>query len=207
MEFCLQVQKEFKIDKTNIICVGDEIDGYWASRFPKDPDAIITARGELKLARERLKAWYKAFPFCRVAISNHGLRWASKAYDSFVPSELIKPYKDIIEAPIGWVWKDEIIVKTKVPFRVIHGLGYSGVQGARNAAIDSGMDTIVGHLHAHAGISYINTGKNQIWGMNVGCLIDQSAMAFNYGKNSRFKATLSVGVVLNDGKLPIVVPM
>lgn len=206
LEFCLKVQKEFKICKTNIICVGDEIDGYYASRFPKDPDAIITARGELKLARERLKAWYKAFPFCRVAISNHGIRWAAKAYDSFIPSEIMRPYKEIIEAPIGWVWSDEIIVKAKIPFRVIHGLGYSGVNGARNAAIDSGMNTVIGHLHSHAGVSYVATNKGQIWGCNSGCLISQDALAFNYARHSRFKATLSVAVVLNDGRLPIVVP-
>jgi hypothetical protein len=206
LEFCLKVQKEFKICKTNILCVGDEIDGYWASRFPKDPDAIITARGELKLARERLKAWYKAFPFCRVAISNHGLRWAAKAYESFIPSEIIRPYKEIIQAPIGWVWSDEIIVKTKIPFRVIHGLGYSGVMGARNAAIDSGMNTCIGHLHSHAGVIYVATNKGQIWGLNSGCLIDQGALAFQYAKHSRFKATLSVGVVVGDGALPIVVP-
>lgn len=207
LEFCLQVQKEYKIDKTSIICVGDEIDGYWASRFPKDPDAIITARGELKIARERLKAWYKSFPFCRVAISNHGLRWAAKAYECFIPSEIIRPYKEIIEAPVGWMWYDEIIVKTKVPFRVIHGLGYSGMAGARNACIDSGMNTAIGHLHAFSGVHYVHNGKQQIWGMNTGCLIDQGALAFNYGKNSRFKATLSVGVVIDNGKTPIVVPM
>jgi len=207
LEFCLKVQKEFKIQKTNIIHVGDEIDGYWASRFPKDPDAIITARGELKLARERMRAWYKAFPFCRVAISNHGLRWASKAYESFIPSEIIRPYKEIIEAPIGWVWYDEILVKCRYPFRVIHGLGYSGMNGHRNAAIDSGMNTIIGHLHSHAGIAYVNNGKGQIWGMNAGCLIDQGAMAFHYAKRARFQSTLSVGVVLDDGRQPLVVPM
>jgi hypothetical protein len=206
LEFCLKVQKEFKICKTNILCVGDEIDGYWASRFPKDPDAIITARGELKLARERLKAWYKAFPFCRVAISNHGLRWAAKAYESFIPSEIIRPYKEIIEAPNGWMWADEIVVKAKTPFRMVHGVGYSGLQGARNAAIDSGMNTVIGHLHSHASVNYITTGKKQIWSMNAGCLISQEAMAFHYAKNSRFKATLSCGVVLGDGQLPMVVP-
>lgn len=150
--------------------------------------------------------WYKAFPICRVAVSNHGLRWASKAYESFIPSEILRPYKELIEAPTGWSWHEEILVKTKVPFRVIHGMGYSGFAGARNAAMDANMNTALGHLHAYSGVSYINTGRNQIWGMNVGCLIDQGAMAFNYGKNSRFKGTLSVGVVLNNGKIPLVVP-
>lgn len=207
LSFCRQVQKEYKIPKENIYHVGDEIDGYWASRFPKDPDAIITARGELKLARERMKEWYAAFPMCQVAISNHGLRWASKAYESFIPQEILRPYRELIEAPSGWTWHDEIIVKTKIPFRIIHGMGYSGVNGARNAAIDSGMNTAIGHLHAHAGINFIHNGKLQIWAMNCGSLIDQGAMAFNYGKNARFKAAITVGVVLDGGKTPLVIPM
>ncbi len=143
---------------------------------------------------------------CRVAISNHGIRWASKAYDSFIPSEIIRPYKEIIEAPQGWSWHEEVIVKAKYPFRMIHGVGYSGMMGARNAAIDAGMSTVIGHIHSHAAVNFISTGKSQIWSMNAGCMIDQGAMAFNYSKNMRFKATLSIGVVVSDGKLPIVIP-
>lgn len=201
------MQKEFKIPKTNIINVGDELDQYYASRFPKDPDAIISARGELKIARERLRDWYKAFPICRVALSNHGLRWLARAHDCYIPSEVLKPYKELIEAPSGWTWHDEIKIKDDHPWRIIHGVGYSGVNGARNAAIDGRISTVIGHLHSFGGVTYINNGKNQMWGMNAGCLINSDEFAFKYSKHIRYKATLSVGVVLDNGKFPIVVPM
>lgn len=191
----------------NIICIGDEVDQYYASRFPKDPDAILSARGELKVARERLKEWYKAFPICRVAISNHGLRWLARAHECYIPSEILRPYKELLEAPSGWSWHEEIKIKDSRPWRAIHGMGYSGINGHRNAAIDGRTSTVIGHLHSHAGSCYINNDKHPIWAMNVGCLIDIDQFAFKYAKHSRFKAALSVGVVLDNGKMPLVVPM
>ncbi len=207
MDFCLQVQKAFKIPKTNIICIGDELDQYYASRFPKDPDAIISARGELKIARERLKEWYKAFPAMRVCLSNHGLRWLARAHECYIPSEVLKPYKELIEAPYGWSWHEEIKIKDDYPWRAIHGVGYSGVNGHRNAAIDGRISTVIGHLHSHAGINYVNNGGPAIWGMNCGCLIDDQEFAFKYAKHSRYKGVLSVGVVVDNGKTPVLVPM
>ena len=167
----------------------------------------MTPKSELKMARERLRAWYKAFPYCQVAISNHGVRWASRAFESYIPQEILRPYKELIQAPAGWRWHEEIMVKCKSPFRVIHGVGYSGMNGHRNAAIDAGMSTAIGHLHSFAGVNYVHNGHKQFWAMNTGCLIDQGAMAFHYAKNSRFKATLSVGVVVDDGKSAHVVSM
>lgn len=206
LEFCKRVQKECRIPKTNVLCVGDEIDNYFMSRFPKDPDIELTPRGEIRAARERLKPWISAFPLMRVCTSNHGLRLMGKAYDCFMPSELIRPYKELFEIPAGWQYKDEWVFKTKFPFRMIHGLGYSGQLGHRNAAIDGRISTIIGHLHSHGGVNFIANDKQMIWGMNVGSLIDQESFAFKYAKHSRFKAVLSIGVVLNDGNLPIVVP-
>lgn len=207
IRFCKKVQKEFKIPKENIIHVGDEVDQYWASRFPKDPDAIITARGELKIAREKMKEWYAAFPICDVAISNHGIRWLARAHDAYIPSEILRPYRELLEAPSGWRWHEEIRVKTKTPFRVIHGVGYSGINGHRNACIDAGISTAIGHLHSHAGVSHVCNGKKTIWGMNVGCLMDpEPTLANGYAKYSRHKGVLSCGVVIDDGLTPIVVP-
>lgn len=207
LEFCLKVQKEFKIAKTNIICVGDEIDQYFASRFPKDPNATHTPKEEIRFAREKLRAWYRAFPFCRVAISNHGLRWLAKATECYIPEDIIIPYKEILGAPTGWVWYEEILVKAEHPFRVIHGLGYSGINGARNACIDAGISTAIGHIHSHAAVFHVRSSRDvPIWGMNVGCLIDDSQYAFKYSKFNRHKAILSCGVVLNDGKTPVIIP-
>jgi len=207
LDFCRRVQKDFRIPKENIIHIGDELDNYYLSRFPRDPDAEFSPKGEIKLARERLKPWIAAFPAMHVCISNHGLRLLARAFDSYMPSELIRAYHEVSDLPTSWIYRDEWIFKEKYPFRCVHGIGYSGISGARNAAVDGRISTCIGHLHAHGGISYIRNDKNLIWGMNVGCLIDESSFGFRYAKHARFKAMLSVGVVIDDGKTPILVPL
>lgn len=206
LDFCLAVAKDFQIPNENILCVGDEVDQYFGSQFLKDPDQRISPRDELLMTKERLLRWYRVFPQVKLAISNHGLRWAKRAFEAQIPSDLIKPYQDVIKAPKGWQWKGEWLIRAKHPFRMIHGMGYSGMNGHRNAAIDSGISTLIGHLHSHAGVSHVNNGAKEIWGMNVGCLIDPESFAFAYGKYSRSKPTRGVGVVVDDGKTPIFLP-
>lgn len=189
--------------------MGDETDQYFGSQYGKDPSIHFSAAEEIDATKRRMKLWYRAFPKMKVCISNHGLRWAKKAFDAEIPSQMLRPYQELIEAPAGWKWAEEWIIRAKYPFRVIHGMGYSGASGARNAAVDAKMSTAIGHLHSHAGVTYIETqGHNQtLWGMNVGCLIDPNSFAFHYGKYARNKPILSIGVVLDDGKTALVIPM
>lgn len=207
LDFCLQVQKEFKIPKENIYNVGDELDLYHGSLHKKDPDAELTPRQELALARKKLKEWYKAFPQMKLAISNHGLRYLRKAIDADIPSEVLRCYRELIDAPREWIWRDRWEIKgERAPMIMVHGMGYGGIYGHRHAALDFGVNTIIGHLHANAGVSYINTHNRKIWGMNTGCLIDVDAFAFAYGKYNRSKPVLTVGVVLDGGLTPILIP-
>jgi hypothetical protein len=206
LAFCRRVAREFKIDSDHILCVGDEVDQYFGSAYEKDVNQKITARDEILWSQQKLFAWYRAFPKVKVAISNHGLRWAKRAFDAEIPKDLIKPYQQVIKAPRGWQWKDEWLIKAKHPFRMIHGMGYSGMNGHRNAAIDGGISTLIGHLHSHGGISHVNNGGKEVWGMNVGCLIDCESFAFAYGKYSRTKPTLGVGVVIDGGRTPLFIP-
>lgn len=206
LKFCKAVQQEFKIPKENVFNVGDEVDHYFGSSYQKDPNGWYTANSELAATRDKLRAWYAAFPEMKLCVSNHGLRWAKKAFDAEIPSQMIRPYQELIEAPEGWKWSEEWRIASKHPMRMIHGCGYSGQSGTRNAAMDAGVSTIMGHLHAHAGIWLIRTMGRAIWGLNTGCLIDTEAYAFHYGKYSRNKPCLGVGVVIDGGLTPIFIP-
>jgi hypothetical protein len=206
LEFCLYVKKFFKIPDENCLNLGDEIDSFHGGGYPKGADYDTTPKQELDIARDKLKLWYDAFPKMRVCISNHGLRWVRKAYHAEIPSQLIRDYKEIINAPRYWHWADKWIIKTKHPFAITHGMGYSGKDGHRNAAIDFGMSTAIGHLHANAGISYIRTETQKIWAFNTGCLIDVNSFAFKYGQYNRLKPALGIGVVINNGSTPIWIP-
>lgn len=206
LPFCLRVLKDYRIARQNIICVGDEVDQYFGGVYEKDPDAGLSPKTELEATRAELRHWYRAFPEMRLCISNHGIRWARKAFEAGVPSELLRPWRDVIQAPAGWKWRQRWDIPTKAPWSVIHGMGYSGINGHRTAALDLGRSVAIGHLHGHGGVARITTETQAIWGMNTGCLIDVEAYAFNYGKYSRFKPTLGVGVVLDDGRTPVFVP-
>lgn len=208
--FCSYLRRHYDIPEDGILNVGDETDCLHGGLYPKDPNGHHTPNSEIRAVREKFKEWGSHFPRMKIAISNHGLRWLRKATASEIPEQLLRSYEDIFEAPGGWKWAHEWkFANIKYPFRIIHGMGYSGINGARNAAIDAGMSTVIGHLHSYAGISYVRTGgsnKNSglnIWGMNAGCLIDIDSYAFKYGSDSRNKPCLGASVILDDGKTPI----
>jgi hypothetical protein len=206
LPFCREVQKTLKIPAANVLCVGDETDGYHGGDWPKDPDAHLSAVDELREAKERLKDWYRAFPRMKLAVSNHMLRWSRKAFNAQIPSQILKPWADIIEAPATWIWKERWDIPTRHPFSIIHGMGYSGMNGHRQAALTLGRSVAIGHLHSHGGIAQVRTETQTLWGMNVGCLIDVDAFAFKYGKYSKDKPTLGVGAVVDDGRMPLWFP-
>ncbi len=186
--------------------MGDELDQFHGGAYPKGSDYEMTPNQELSAAKEILKEWYAHFPKMKLAVSNHGIRWVKKAAHAEIPSQLLRDYRQIIEAPDGWQWQEEWKIPTKNPFRMVHGMGYSGKDGARNAAIDAGMSTVIGHLHSYAGIHYINTQSLKMWGFNVGCLIDAESFAFAYGKYNRQKPCIGAGVICNQGSTPIWIP-
>lgn len=208
LPFAKAVQKEFGIDKDSVLNVGDELDQYWASRYDKDPNVPITATEEIKRAKEHLKEWYAAFPKMKIATSNHGMRWLQKATAAGIPSDLLRTYKEVLEAPDGWEWRDVWRIRgLKQNFDMIHGLGYSSMYSFRQIPLDRGISTVFGHLHSNAGIAIIeNRNGQRLWGMNSGCLVDPEAFAFAYGKWSRFAPCLGVGVVIDDGMTPIWLP-
>lgn len=167
---------------------------------------------------EAVKQWGSVFPKMKLCVSNHGERWGKKATLAGIPSLMMRQYQEVIGAPPGWHWQYEWRVDDKHPFRVIHGLGFSGVNGHRDAAVTSGISTAIGHLHANAGISYICTGFDKdglkgslghgrtIWGMNTGCTINRAKFAFKYGRDCKWKPVLTGAIVANRGAMPILIP-
>ena len=209
IDFCKYVARHHNIPPQNWYNVGDETDSFWGSLYPKSPEALHTIKGERESCLIRMNEWYQAFPQMRVAISNHGLRWARKAAAAEIPAEFLRSYEELIQAPKTWRWQYEWIVPTKHPFKIIHGMEYSGANATRQMVFDYGMSVAHGHLHSNAQVVYIRTGRGHglnAWGMNVGCLIDTEAYAFDYDKKNRMKPCLGIGVVFNKGSTPVWLP-
>lgn len=206
LEFCLYVQKHFKIPIENILCVGDEVDELHGGMYPKDPDGHHTANSEITACQQRFEEWGKYFPYMRLAISNHGMRWAKKAAAAEIPSQMLRTYQEVMHAPPGWKWADSWRIDAKHPFMMFHGMHLGGKTPYRQSAEIASISTVFGHLHSSAGVCWVNTHEKSVWSMNCGSLIDVEAYAFKYGKDAKFKPCLGVGVVLDDGLWPIFVP-
>lgn len=191
LPFLIKAYKKYRCD--TVVCIGDEIDHHALGDYGCDPDGY-SAGHELTKAVERLSRYYKVFPEVKLCESNHTVRIFKRAFKAGIPIKYMKDFAEVIESPKGWKWADEWEIDG---VRYIHGCGYSGTLGALNAAKDSGVSTVIGHLHSDSGVLFFNSGRKTIFGMNVGCGIDQKAYAFNYAKHSRKKAVLSCGVVID----------
>jgi hypothetical protein len=210
LQFCYGLKQKFNIPDENILNVGDEIDNFHGSAYPKDPDAPDSAINEFALVRTKIDMWKRKFPLMKIAISNHGIRWIKKAADAQIPSHVLKAYNEIFKLPDGWVHRDEWRFSTglKMPFRMVHGMGYSGILGHRNATLDGQISTIIGHLHSHAGVNWIQTnGGSRMWSVNAGSLIDVDAFAFKYERYNRIKPQLGAVVIFDYGRCPVFFPL
>lgn len=190
-----------KFVPSKVVNIGDEVDMHALSDYDHDPDGY-SAGHELEVSLERLKAYYKLFPQALVCTSNHTARPFRRAFKFGIPKAYIKEYRDFLKAPKGWSWHDKIEIDGVI---YEHGEGYSGRNGALNAALANMQPTVIGHLHSHAGIQYSANSKHLIYGFNVGCLIDVQAYAFAYGKKLPNKPIIGVGVIKKA--LPQFVPM
>lgn len=197
--FLKAVAKKYK--PTEIVHIGDEVDLSAMSDFDHDPDGY-SAGDELKKALVEMRKLYKLFPKAKVCISNHTARPFRKAFKHGIPKAFLRDYHEFMEAPEGWKWADNWVIDGVV---YEHGIGHSGVNGALKAALGNMQSTVIGHLHAFAGISYSANPRHLIFGFNVGCLIDKDAYAFAYGKYHKVKPIIGCGIV--DKGIPMFVPM
>jgi UDP-2,3-diacylglucosamine pyrophosphatase LpxH len=194
-DFCLETYYKYGCNK--VVFIGDIIDNHFSSFHDTDPDGL-SAGDELEFAIKRLKKWHDAFPNAYVTIGNHDRLMMRKAFSAGLSKRWIRDYKDVLECPT-WNFVDEIEINDVL---YIHGEG-----GQARARIKNEMQSIVqGHIHTSAYVEWNVGAKYRVFGMQVGSGIDRHSYAMAYGKNFK-KPVISCGVVLSDGKLPIVVPM
>ena len=199
LAFLRAIKNKYSFDE--IVFLGDEIDGHALSQYKHDPDGF-SAGHELDKAVEQLYDVYELFPTAKICTSNHTMRPFMKALDSGLPQRVLKELHDILEAPVGWKWAEEWIIDGIV---FEHGEGFTGPLGASRCAIANMRPTVIGHIHSHAGIMYAANKSSLWWGFNVGCLVDNSAYAFKYGRTMKYKPILGAGII-QEG-VPRFVPM
>ena len=179
---------------TDIVIIGDMIDFNTVSRHGLDPNNSNSALTEYDKTMAEVKKVYEMFPYAYYTMGNHDSRLMSVANKSGIPSRFVRTFQDLFEIPKTWKVGDSFIIDG---VKYLHGDSFSGTNGHRVAPLTTFMSTVFGHAHSNAGITYINTGDRKVFGMNVGSLINEKAVAFNYGKYNKFKSVISCGVVYN----------
>lgn len=191
VRFLRRLSREIKPDV--VVCLGDEIDSYNASRFDKDSDAP-RADSEFADALATLRRVFALFPVVRVCESNHVMRPYKRASEYGIPGRMLKPIREALDAPADWVWAAQWRVDG-IAFQ--HGDGFSGPQAALQVAVQNGCPSVIGHVHSFAGVQFTKSLGGVLWGMNAGCLIDPDSIAMRYAKHGRNKPIIGTGVIVN----------
>jgi predicted phosphodiesterase len=208
IDFLCDTYAKYKCD--SITCLGDELDFHGISHYVKDPRCLNTHHELIDGAKflNRLQSAFesrlKYFKRLYVLIGNHYDRLESAAIQVGLTPQMLKHVKHDYHLPAKWFWVQKY-ERDGIVFT--HGTQFAGVHALTHAIHNASANVVFGHLHADAGIRYLNydlSGETR-WAMNCGCLVDPSSPAFGYAKRQKYKGVLGCGVI-TDG-YPIFVPL
>ena len=195
LKFCREQQELY--DCGTVIFIGDVIDNHYSSYHESDPDGY-GAGEELDRAIDMIADWYHTFPKATVIIGNHDRLVYRKAYSSGVSKKWIREYKDVLNTS-GWDFVENI---------EIFGINFNHGEGgtARNRIKSELQSQVQGHLHTQLYTDYLVGANFIVFGLQVGCGIDVKSYAMAYGRHYK-KPAIGCRVILNNGTLPIAIPM
>lgn len=199
-KFLTAVKAKYKPDK--VVNLGDEIDAHSMSMHDHNPD-LPSPNDEMEIAIQRLKHLAKLFPEMDILESNHGSLVYRRAAKNGLPKRVIKSYREMLEAPKGWHWHHDLILKGSDGEEILfcHGLSKDALKNSKNKS----MRFVQGHHHSRFEIQYWANSKKLFWGVTSGCLIDYKSLAFEYGKLILDKPILGITIIKNG--YPKLIPM
>jgi predicted phosphodiesterase len=192
LDFVLDTFARHGVDK--VVHIGDFIDHHALSFHESEP-MLQGVTGEWESVLRAAQPWYEAFPKVILIEGNHDRLPARQLRKiGMEPSIFMKPLRHIYRMPRGWQLKDWVKIDDVLYH---HGETAGGVNGFRKDCEQRMMCTVTGHNHSNAGISATATGQELVWGLAVGCGVNQKHMAFAYGKHFAKKPILACGIVDN----------
>jgi len=199
IDFLKALKKKYQ--PTWVVGIGDELDYHAMSFHDADPD-LPSAGEELERGRAVLSQIEKLFPEVDLLDSNHGSMKYRRAKVAGVPATLMVSYNEACGVGDGWNWHQHFsknVAKNEIYF--VHG---KSISTKRNTE-QTGCSFVQGHHHGTFEIVYNGTPASLNWGMTVGCLIDDSSLAFAYNKNTLKRPIIGCGVIINGQ--PKLLPM
>ena len=199
MDFLREIKKEYK--PQFVVNIGDLLDFHAISMHSHDPD-LFSAGHELKEARKHVKELESIFPKVTEVDSNHSSLVYRRALKFGMSKEFLKDYGDFLGTK-KWKWVDDLTLTMSNGQRCFFTHGRSA--DISKVSQTMGMSAVQGHYHTKFLISWWANPDNLFFAMNVGCLINQKSMAFNYAKNFKTRFILGCAVII-DG-YPKLLPM
>ena len=199
-DFLKALKKKYKPDM--IVNIGDELDHHAISMHEHNPD-LMSAGDELKQSKEYIRELEKIFPEMTLVHSNHSSLVYRRALKYGLPKDYLKSYNEFLGVGNGWAWVDDLTVTLSDKSRCFFTHGMSA--DVLKVAQQYGMNTVQGHYHTKFSIGYYSNPDALVWGMQVGCLINQKSMAFDYAKNFKSRFIVGCGMII-DGQ-PKLMPM
>jgi len=199
-EFLKALKKKYKPDL--IVNIGDELDHHAISMHEHNPD-LMSAGDELKQSKEYVRDLEKIFPRMTLVHSNHSSLVYRRALKYGLPKDYLKSYNEFLGVGDGWEWVDDLTVTLSDGSRCFFTHGISA--DVLKVSAQYGMNSVQGHFHTKFSIGYFSNPDALIWGMQVGCLINQKSMAFDYAKNFKSRFIVGCGMII-DGQ-PKLMPM
>ena len=197
--FLKEIKKEFKPDMT--VNIGDLLDFHAISMHEHNPD-LYSAGMELDKAKEYIKQLEDIFPEVVEVDSNHSSLVYRRALKFGMSKQFLKPYGEFLGTR-KWTWVDDLTLTMSDGKRCFFTHGRSA--DILKVSQTMGMSAVQGHYHTKFLISYWANPDNLFFAMNVGCLINQKSMAFNYAKNFKTRFILGCGIIING--VPRLLPM
>ena len=182
-----------------VIFIWDIVDFQAASFHDSNPD-LPWAWDELDMSIEALQKWFYTFPEAIVTVWNHDLIPKRKWFSLWLSNRCIKWLNEIIWAPDTWNFVTEIIIDDVL---YTHWTQWD----AFKKAVHWRISTVQWHIHTKAFVQYQAWRYDNIFWMQVWCGIDRDSEAFNYAKSNSDLAMIACGVILDSGKIPLVVTM
>lgn len=200
IKFLIAIKKKYKPDL--VIDIGDGED-YHALSFHDHSPELFSPGHELQACIDLNKELYKEFPKVWTVDSNHGSMVFRKGLHHGIPRHVIKSYQEILQAPPGWKWFDEIIVQMSNGEKVLfcHSLGANVLAVSKKL----GISVVQGHHHSLHGVHFWANRLKKFFAAQTGCTIDDTSLALAYNKSTVERPLLG-GLVIVDG-YPIPIPM
>jgi predicted phosphodiesterase len=192
VDFLKRIADRYSVNR--VVHIGDLVDWASISYHEKHPGLKDTER-EIERAKRQVATLVKAFPKADWMIGNHDELPIRQAITTGLSPRLLKSENEFWDVP----WK----VHARFSKLEIDGVFYahgdagrSGQDAAHKQSQDNFRSTVIGHFHGQAGVKWFANQDSRVFGLSVGCGVDASAMAFDYGKRFSRKPVLGCGVVI-----------